>query len=207
MSDQTPADKSLKDLQTAVPPPAALEDRVVASLHSQGLLAAPQHSRLRPLLTAAACLLTLGLGFMMGSAAVPEQDPDFSITNHVAQTQPDKQVYALLMYETEKFRSPQSIIESQEEYTAYSKWVSQAYAQEMFITGEAFDMQTGWLLDGDGVIAGVNQPGGQGALSGMFFLRADNLEQALELARALPHLQQGGQVVVMATQRTDLPPA
>lgn len=199
-------------LAREMPPPPELEDRVVAALHRRGLLVGEGGGtgtggpwlRLRPWAAAAAATLLLVAGAAAGRLSAPAAtDP----VAPAALTGAATDLYALLLYETSGYSEDPA--GQAELYSAYSAWVREAVVRDQFAGGEDLEVARGWVLesdpDGEEVTPGVSPEGGP-ALSGLFFIRADSHEQALELARELPHLRNGGQVVVQKTLPTASPP-
>lgn len=181
-------------------PPAALEERVVALLKQRGQIAASGIRWSWPMALAAGVVL-FAAGLLLGGRL--GGDVPGSLTG----AEPD--LYALLLYETSGF------VEAKADdlglrYGEYSQWVAQAREQGQFVTGEDFEVREGWSLVQDevGRVRVVEDvvPESGARLSGVFFVRADQAEQAVELAKALPHLRHGGQVLVQKTLPTDTPP-
>lgn len=189
----------LARLPGTLQPPGGLEDRVVAELRGRGLLPA-RRARVRPGLAVAATLAAFALGALAGWLAAPLGG---SFSN------PEGGLYALLLYETPGYLPPRGE-ELTVRYREYSTWVAEARRRGQFVTGEDLEVAQAWRLAPAAgevmVTSGVaaDQPA---PLSGLFLVRADAPEQALELARALPHLRHGGQVIVQRTIPTDTPPA
>jgi hypothetical protein len=185
-------------------PPDGLEDRVVEALEQRGLFGAPMLRRpaLRLALAAAAGVALLAFGITIGRFSVESQTPGGTLTG--AETD----VYALLLFENESYDAPAGA-ELMSRYSEYSHWVAQARERDQFITGEDLEVSEGWLIQ-------PSQAGPQvepattiaenAPLSGVFFIRADNPDHALQLARELPHLMHGGKVLVQRTLPTTSPP-
>lgn len=204
-TDGNGGDEALRALAQEMTPPAGLEERVVASLSERGLLSdagapAPAAARWRAPLAVAACLGLVALGMIIGrmtGSPVP-----------TSLTGAETDLYALLLYETDGYDRPSGAVAAQR-YGEYSRWVADARRREQFVTGEDLVVERGWLLTPSGGEPTVTEATAlaQGApLSGIFFIRADDAQAALALARELPHLKHGGSVLVQKTQRTDVPP-
>lgn len=191
-------------------PPAHLEDRVVSELVRQGLIQANEKaavqrsgwSIMRASLAAAACVGLLMVGVWIGRATAPGGFGASPLTG--AETD----LYALLLYETEGYVEPTGS-EALGFYNEYSRWVATAAERGQFVTGEDLEVNRGWLLapSDDGVMVESATTVAAGApLSGMFFVRAEDADQALAIAKLLPHLKHGGRVLVQKTIPTDKPP-
>ncbi len=205
--DWPPAPGQRPELPGDAAPPDDLEDRIVAALNERGLLhdaarspgSRPGWRMMRASLATAACAALLAIGVLIGRHTT---EPPLSLTGA------ESDLYALLLFETDGYDAP-SGAEAATRYGEYSRWVYDAVQRGQFVTGEDLVADSGWLLvpspEGPTASKGVASAGGA-PLSGIFFIRAESPEQALELARALPHLKHGGQVVVQKTIPTDTPP-
>ncbi|MDX1556615.1 MAG: hypothetical protein R3212_11355 [Xanthomonadales bacterium] len=198
-------DKLLSSLPREILPPEELEDEVVNALAERGLLGGP--ARKQPFrwgipLAAAASVGLLVLGALIGRATAPADFLEGTVTGT------DNNVYALLLFENPGYDAPEGP-ELMARYGEYNRWVATAYQRQQFLAGEDLEASEGWLI-GPSESGPVIEPGvalEHGApLSGVFFIRADHPEQALELASALPHLNHGGKVVVQRTVPTVSPP-
>lgn len=201
----TKDDNLLSNLRRDIAPPGDLEDRVVAALDERGLLDGgnrPGSVVWRPALAAAASIAILVVGVVLGRVTAPATVPAGTLTG--AETD----VYALLLYENPEYDPPTGA-EAGTRYREYSQWVAEAYDRRQFITGEDLETSAGWLIsparNGPTVTPATTVAEGA-PLSGIFFIRADGPEHALELARQLPHLAHGGKVVVQKTIPTISPP-
>lgn len=201
----TDDEKLLSSLDREIDPPADLEDRVVRALAERHLLderGIRRSHRWRTPLAAAASIALMALGVAIGRATVEDGIPGGTVTG----TSTD--VYALLLFENESYDAPEGP-ELMNRYGEYNRWVASAYQRGQFLAGEDLEATEGWMIQpsGDGPAVSVAASIGEDApLSGIFFIRADNPEHALELARALPHLSHGGKVVVQRTVPTVSPP-
>lgn len=121
----------------------------------------------------------------------------------------ENNLYALLLYETPGYDRP-GASELHLRYDEYSEWVADASARDQFVTGEDLDVDRGWRVrPAEGVLPVIEPTGAQAPaapLSGVFFVRADTPEQALDLASSLPHVRHGGEVIVQRTIPTITPP-
>lgn len=198
-------------LPTEIPPPASLEDRTVDLLRQRGLLEDERHGStpstgwrsVRASFAIAACVAVLALGVVIGRmSAFTDSTPAGSLTG--AETD----LYALMLYETSGYDRP-SGSEAMARYSEYGQWIAMARERDQFVTGEDFDAQHGWLLVPTDAGVDIQQrlvTDRSAPLSGVLFIRADDPDAALQLARTLPHIRHGGEVVVQKTIRTDVPP-
>ncbi len=194
-----------------VEPPADLEDRVVNALSSRGLIERgpaeparrPGWRGVRAALAAAACVALVAMGFLFGRIS-----SDATIAPGTGLDGSARDLYALLLYETAGYDKPEGS-EALARYGEYSVWVAEARRREQFVTGEDLDVDRGWLVlpsrEGPAVEQATSVAG-DAPLSGIFFIRAKDIEHALELAQALPHVKHGGSVLVQKTIPTDTPP-
>lgn len=206
-----------KQLPRGVEPPPALEDRTVAALQARGLLAGAEHDQseatpggqpagwriMRYALATAAALALIAFGVLIGRAGLDAAPPG-------TLTGAESNLYALLLYETPGYDRP-GAAQARARYDEYSRWVGEAYRREQFVTGEDLEVSTHWRLRPGAKPQPVSMPDVPGAgepppLSGIFFVRADDPAQVLELAQSLPHLRHGGEVVVQKTIPTTTPP-
>lgn len=192
-------------------PPPELEDRVVAALHRRGLLtgeprtdgAGPGWRHVRLALAMAAGLLLFAGGAWVGRNTAPAAPvPAAALTGSATD------LYALLLYETEGYDRPRGAA-FRSRYDEYSQWVAEAVRRDQFVAGEDLLVESGWALApaaGEPMPAAPARIDAAPPLSGIFFIRADSPDEALELAGRLPHLRHGGTVVVQKTVPTDTPP-
>lgn len=199
----------LAKLDREIAPPVELEDRVVGELSRRGLIGDGHPEErlgwrsMRAALAAAAAVAVLALGVLIGRVT---QEPG-AVPGTLTGAEND--LYALLLYETPGYDAP-SAAEARSRYSEYSRWVGEAYQRDQFVTGEDLEVGEGWLIKptpNGPVVESASAVAAGAPLSGIFFIRADSAEHALELARALPHLRHGGQVVVQKTIPTvEAPP-
>lgn len=197
--------EGVPDLPREIDPPPELEDRVVAELDRRGLLAAgaaPRTTLRRNLLAVAASIALLVVGFLAGRATVPAPG-EGSGAAAVAERR-----YALLLYETDGYRAA-SGAEEIARYHEYSRWVAEARARDQFVTGEDLAVARGWVIEPAGTEVRARPgvaPATGAPLSGIFLITARDDEHARDLAKSLPHLRHGGQVVIQEVVPTDEPP-
>ncbi|MBT8100106.1 MAG: hypothetical protein KJO82_10165 [Gammaproteobacteria bacterium] len=196
-------------LASEIKPPDRLEDELVGQLLNKGLIRAERshHQRrshwtaVRASLAAAASVALVAIGVWIGYEIQPSAGAG-SLTGA------ESNLYAFLLYETERY-DPASGAEAMTRYGEYSAWVAKARERGQFVTGEDLEVHRGWTLspsdDGVRIVEG-STPAEAAALSGIFFIKADSPPEALELARELPHIRHGGNVLVQKTIRTDVTP-
>jgi len=120
----------------------------------------------------------------------------------------ENDLYALLLYETDGYERP-AAEEAMTRYGEFSEWVAEASRLGQFVTGEDLEVDRGWMVvptAAGAQIEAATAIAPDTPLSGIFFVRADRPEAALELARNLPHVKYGGRVLVQKTIPTDVPP-
>ena len=170
-------------LRDALPPvntPAALEDRVRASLGARGLISARPRSWTRwaaPVGMIAAGFL---LGFLVRGAA----------TNRPAEVDGPAGRYALLLYgvppeDTGAVHATRA--------REYGQWASRLDGGARWVGGH----ELAGVIETLGPAA--DQPlAANERIAGFFIIEATSPEHATEVARTCPHLKYGGRVVVMA---------
>ncbi len=167
-------------------PPPELEDRVVAALGRRGLIRAPAWRRWLP--AAAAAVMILALGFAAGR---------FSL-QPVPATADDSPRFVLLLYDTperEASRAPELERRLSAEYGA---WADQLGDDGRFVAGDPIHGEGRMLRRLDEKVEA--QPAGTEAggeiVVGYFMIRARDHAQAVEIAKACPHLKYDGGVLV-----------
>jgi hypothetical protein len=172
--DQEPGSiTELASVSRETPPPAHLEDRIVATLRREGLVRGSRRER-RVLQIAAALALFLG-GLAIGrttaaSAPVAESHgPRFLLLLHGGPTSASPEEEAAVVSE-------------------YRDWAVGLRQAGRFVSGER-------LADVSAITPPASVPGVDG-VRGYFLISAANLEDALEMARTCPHARRGGHVVV-----------
>jgi hypothetical protein len=170
MEDPSP----LTGLPAELSPPAALESRVVEALQRRG------HLRRRPLrawAVLAASLLGLAGGWWLrGEARSPAP--------LVASRAP----LFLLLLSGEPPRGPQG----EARVDAYRTW-ARGLAAEGRLAGAEKLVHAGVLVDESALAASTLD---DASPTGFFLVRARNLDEAIAIARASPHVRFGGRVTV-----------
>lgn len=206
---QEAGDRSLLPREMA--PPDELENRVARSLLERGLIRAddPAAARrigwraMRASLAMAACVAFVAIGVVIGRTTIATGEQQLSPL-----TGAETDLYALLLYESEGYDRAVGA-EALTRYGEYGRWIAEARERRQFVTGEDLEVSRGWLVGpaNEGVVVEqATSIAGNAPLSGIFFIRAADPAAALELARELPHVRHGGQVLVQKTIPTDQPP-
>ncbi len=169
----------------SAPPPAELEERVVATLRARGLLggtAAPRRTLAPrwtwPVAIAAGLLLFAG-GFGLGRR--PASAPAIGMSQ-----------YTLLLYEGPGFNA--AGIGEPALVQEYSAWAGELAGRGQLVAGEKLSAEA-WTL-------GAPVPAGVPAPTGYFVIAASTPDEALALARTCPHLKHGGTVAVRPVEPT-----
>jgi hypothetical protein len=184
----TPTDDDFSGLPREMRPPPELENRVVASLRSEGLLGRPGASPLRWATYAAAAAALFFGGYGVGAGDRPTPDPP-----------PQGNRYAILLYEDDAFVAapPDDPARHVREYGAWAETLAARGALD-----DAGELATGGVSlmpVADGGVAESPAPeSNESAVTGFFIVRAEDTESALELARTHPHLANRGRVDVHA---------
>ena len=178
--DMDPGRGALRGALPSVHTPAALGDRVRASLDARGLMAARARSRTRWAVPVGLIAAGFLLGFLVrGSREARPADVDGRAGR-----------YALLLYgvppeDTGAVHAARA--------REYGRWASDLGAGARWVGGHELA----------GVVETLGAPpteipAPRERLAGFFIIEATSPEQATEVARTCPHLKYGGRVVVMA---------
>ena len=183
-----PLARRLAALPHELAPPPALEERVVASLKTRGLLG-KRGSRLWWAGIAAAALILFGGGVALGRGA------------GMRPVAPGLHRFMLLLYEGPGFDAGDSTVAAAR-VEEYRDWARTLASRRRLVAGEELGTPD-WLLEagGDGVAVG---PVGDAASlpTGFFIVAARDSADALALAESCPHLRHGGRVAVRAIRPT-----
>lgn len=179
-------------LEADVDPPEALHDDVLARLRAEGLvkIARPPMwpAAARPSLAAAAILVAFFVG-----RAFPSSPPSEVATGVEGTGLDEGSRFALLLYEDARF-DPQGRSES-ELVGMYAGWAAGVARSGALELGEKLGSER--LVLEPGEEGATLTPSGAGdALAGFFIVRASNADEAVALARDMPHHRLGGTVVV-----------
>jgi hypothetical protein len=164
----TPEEQAaLRALPREADPPAALEERVVASLRDRGLVA-PRRPRRGIVWQSAAAVALFAAG--LGAGRLTTTRP----------TQPEGPVFLLLLY-----AGPTAGDEAARA-REYGAWAASLRREGRLLGAER--------LGSDHRVLGAGEAAPPPR--GYFLYHATGMEEALEIARTCPHLRHGGQVSV-----------
>jgi hypothetical protein len=162
----------LAALPTHMPPPDALESRVVRAVRTRRQVSVA--------IAASAALFFLGVAagrFVFATSPPPTIEGG----------------YVLLLYE-DREAQPREEAARVEEYRA---WARQIAGRGIAISGERLELDGVELERRDASVARrVSSPGNR--LAGYFIVGAPNRQEAERIASTCPHLRHGGRVVVKA---------
>jgi hypothetical protein len=171
----TPDERAaLNQLPREAPPPASLEERVVAGLHRAGLFrASGSRSWMRVLGRTAAALALVAGGVVLGRWTTAPPD-----------SRGDGRSFLLLLYgdAVRSGKSEQALV------AEYSAWADGLRRRRQLIAAER--------LQPAARVVGNPGAGAPFAPVGFFLIRADSFESAAETAADCPHARHGGTVVV-----------
>ncbi|HVS03678.1 MAG TPA: hypothetical protein VMT16_12985 [Thermoanaerobaculia bacterium] len=177
--------RELRRLAAGPAPPPGLEERVVAQLRGQGLLA---HAWRRRLLAAAAAAILFAAGLLAGRSWVAP-----------AATAPPASHYALfLLGGVDPGPDEEALVEE------YRAWAVGLARTGQLAAGEKLG-PSAWLLSaGADTVSLQTAPAAHRAapLSGFFLLTTRDPAAALEIARSCPHLRHGGEVLLRPIEPT-----
>lgn len=184
-SDEIP---ELRSLPRETTPSPELENRVIAELRRAGLLNTPIsafHSRfVRPALATAAGISLFLAGWLAASFRQAESAPEAEPT------------YVLFLRVGPDYREG-TAADEQQRVNEYGTWARGLHEKGQLVGGEKLSDDARSLVARDGVVTLLEQHGGdQGAVQGLFLIRAASFDEALEIARGCPHLRHGGIIEV-----------
>ncbi len=175
-------------LREETPPAAALEDQVVAALHSRHLLARAGGTRWGGPGRWAAALAAGTLLFVAGMAVERAGRP--------VPVDSGSPRFMLLLHEDENYDAAPAghAPERVEEYRQWARGLAQA---GHFVTGEKLEAGGSVLLPGraGGGVSSSALPAGD-SVAGFFIISADSYEAAVAAARGCPHLLHGGRIEI-----------
>ena len=179
----------LRELAKSPEVPANLEEATVGSLRIHGFLrsgVAPKQSGKWWMIAAAACLLFLATGFLLGRRAA--RSP----------ISPQGNQYVLFLNLPENSSAPDANDEAQI-VKEYSFWARQQRAAGHLIDGEKLNEDATEL----------SAPGGPAQkrssvkmAAGFFVIVARTFDEAVAIARTCPHLRHGGSIVIRPVDPT-----
>jgi hypothetical protein len=177
----------MTDIERETPPPPELKGRVVGTLRQRGLL---RRAGMIPLLSrmAAAAVLFLG-GLAAGRASAPD-----SITPTIQY----QQQYLLTLYEDSTFSPRSPISDLVREYGA---WADSLRGLGRLVIGEKLGAGPGTVVSEE-LEDHPESMGAMGSAEGVFVIAAASEEEALAIARSMPHLRHGGRIVLRRIEAT-----
>lgn len=159
-------------------PPRELQDRVERTLTAHGLLESRQQRQKRFALRAAMLLFVAGASFVAGR------------TQRAAAESDSLPHFLMLLYEDSTYRDDRPVREIVAEYAG---WADSLRAGRALVLGEK-------LSDVRAELPASSQPL-SASPTGLFILRAGDLQQASAIAATSPHLRYGGRVVLHQIDR------
>jgi hypothetical protein len=180
----------LRGLPGETTPPAALERRVVAALHREGLLST-SHRRARRIrhlwapAGALAALLLLAAGWWLGARQA-------AVTGGGGMEAAD---YVFLLREDENYRTAPAGQEM-DRVAEYAEWARVKGEAGLVVGGMKLGDESAVLAEPGHIrdaTPGARLPGG---VAGLFLVRSRSLAEARRLAETCPHLAHGGIIEV-----------
>ena len=178
--DLTPEEKAaFEKLAHSMPPPPALEDRIVAALQDEGLVNKTKTKTMNQFLKytigiAASIALFFAANYMgRQTSASIEIDPQYG--------------YMMILKEDAQF-VPGDPMEMFEEYAA---WMEGLFEKGVQITGQELK-DTAWEVNAQGTKTLGSEADTR--VTGYFIIQADSEEEALAVVRDNPHLKYGGTI-------------
>jgi hypothetical protein len=175
--DEQSGESPLTGLPLELPPPPALEQRIVASLASRRLLR--QGPRRRLWLPVAASLAGLFAGWLLRGVPRP------------VSSGPEEAGLYLLLLSNDPTAGPSF----EERVRLYADWARRLRQQGQLEVAEKLE-DRGVVVDAE--LTGPPRPRDADASdpSGFYLVRAGSLDEAVALARESPHVRLGGRVTV-----------
>ncbi len=177
----------LRVLPREIEPPAALRERVTATLRARRVLRPRSRTTLLAAALAAAAVLVFVIGRWSGSGKPQSSDA--------------RSEYALLLYQDANFLDHPKGTPSY--YGEYSAWARSLKNRGLLVVDRALDSTSTMLhrLDG-GVRAELREVATDaGRMTGLFIIRAADSAEAMAIARTCPHLRHGGIIAVRSIFR------
>jgi hypothetical protein len=191
----------LDTLSREIPPPEALEERVVAALRDEGLIRQAEGSApgpparsgsiFRPAAMAAGVLLMALLGFAGGrlTAVAPEAP---------------RADYMLLVKPAAGGSVRLDADEELERFKEYSAWYGSLASRGEMVGGEKLTDEPGIVLEGGSDGGGARERSGSGGeIEGYFLIRAGSDDEARRIASSCPHLRYGGVIELRRIDRME----
>lgn len=188
-------------------PPAALEDRIVKQLLSTGLISDTRLSGSRKFgrpnriaigwTAFAACSFLAGMwsGTLVGDRA--PRNPPTAVDSPATTNPQSNDLYALLLVNSEGYEDATGT-DQIARYSEYATWISSIQQRGLYVMGRELDAGSGWNVapSTNNVVITESSIANAAPLSGIFLVRASDIEQALDLASQIPQIRHGGQVHV-----------
>ena len=159
-------------------PPRSLHDRVERTLLASGLLESRSTRLQRYAMRAAVLMIVAGAAFILGRARP-------GVTN-----QDSLPHFLMLLYEDSTYHDDRPVREIVAEY---ARWADSLRQDQALVLGEKLSDARADLPAAPA--SPISSP------TGMFILRAGNLQHATTLAATSPHLRSGGRVVLHQIDR------
>ena len=188
--------RALAGLARETPPPAALEERVVATLKQAKLLRSAQSvwgGRVPRIGWAlAASLLCFALGAAAGARWV----------SRTAQ-KPNSPEFMLVLRAAPEQAQPHTTDEVLRRVKEYGDWAGRLRQQGVQIDGEKLKREARILRGTDGrvVVADERADANREAIAGYFLIATQDYEYAVKVAEGCPHLKYGGSIEVRQLER------
>ncbi|MGH9367723.1 MAG: YciI family protein, partial [Thermoanaerobaculia bacterium] len=179
--------QAFSELARELPPPDAVEERIVSALRSRGLIRSgrPRARAWAAIGAVAAGIALLAAGYLLGrgstaarQAALPESR------------------FALFLLRGEQ-QEPARGEEEAARVEEYRAWARGLAGAGRFVTGEKLE-DRGERLGVSGPLAAPAEE----EIRGFFVISASDFEDALAVARGCPHLRYGGRILVRPIART-----
>ena len=161
-------------LPAALPPPDALEARVVCAVRPPSVM--------RRSVLAAAAVVIFAIGLAAGRLVPRAPSPA------------DTGGFVLLLYEDDDYR-PAEAADASARVDEYRAWARQVAEQGIAISGERLQSDGLALRRRDG---DIRRGAAAERLGGYFVIGASSREEAERIATTCPHLRYGGRVVLKA---------
>lgn len=176
--------RSLEGLRKDAIPSPGLERDVLVELKREGLLSGPVR-RIGPALGWAAILAgVFAAGILIGGR---RDGPAENV---------DGDRYVLFLLEGSRYRATDTPDAERARVAEYAAWARDLAEDGRFVEGEKLDVATERL----GEPAASRQDGE--VVAGFFVIEAASLQEALQVARTIPHLRYGGSVEVRRIEPT-----
>jgi hypothetical protein len=177
--------EQLKRLAVETDPPAALENRVLDAMRSQGMI------RKTPFLRAAAAIAAAVTLFVAGVIA------DRYWPAPAAPGDPRPQ-FVLMLYEDSAYETA-SPAELAGRIAEYGNW-ARSLGSQNYVTGQKL-VETESTISRTGTVGPTPPTPKDGSVAGYFIIRATDAQEAARVAATCPHVRYGGQISVREIER------